>query len=87
MWPVGLLKPNRLGLFDIHGNAWEWCHDLYQSRSSDAVEMIVKDQESRVLRGGAFASQPEFVRSATRSLNLSASRTAYLGFRPARTYP
>jgi formylglycine-generating enzyme required for sulfatase activity len=87
MWPVGLLKPNGLGLFDMHGNAWERSHDLYASKSNDAVEVVVKNQESRVMRGGAFLALPENVGSASRTNFQPDGRLIDLGFRPARTYP
>ncbi len=87
MSSVGLLKPNGLGLFDMHGNASEWCHDLWESKSNDSLDVMVKDQESRVLRGGSFAIHPVYVRSAIRFNDQPANRNRNNGFRPARTYP
>jgi formylglycine-generating enzyme required for sulfatase activity len=88
MWSVGLLRPNGLGLFDIHGNAYEWCHDLIFIRSGVAVNGMVKSQEAlRVLRGGAFYLQPTFVRSSDRLGDQPDKVYANYGFRPARTYP
>jgi eukaryotic-like serine/threonine-protein kinase len=87
MWPVGLLKPNELGLFDMHGNAWEWCQDSYDSKSNDAVDVMAKNQDLHVLRGGAFSHQPESLRSAVRTNSQPDSRVYNFGFRPARTYP
>ncbi len=85
MQPVGVLKPNDLGLFDMHGNAWEWC----QNRSED-----LEDKEdiqrgigpgSRVLRGASFYLQSGFVRSAIRYRGVPSFRDINVGFRPART--
>ncbi len=88
MWPVGLLKPNGLGLFDMHGNAWEWCHGLSTKfKSYDAAEVMVKNQEGRVLRGGAFLFRSGLVRSADHFVNVPIDRLTSAGFRPARTYP
>ena len=90
-WPVGLLRPNGLGLFDMHGNAWEWCHSLWESKlagakSSDAIDAIVT-YEYRQLRGGAFNLVPGLLRSAARYGNHPGNRVSLYGFRPARTYP
>jgi len=86
-WLVGLLKPNGLGLFDMHGNAWEWCHDRWDAESGDGVDAVVKNQQSRVLRGGAFNAQPEYVRSGDRYTIQPVTRLNSYGFRPARTHP
>jgi eukaryotic-like serine/threonine-protein kinase len=88
-WPVGLLRPNALGLFDMHGNVWEWCHDLFDSKNNDAVEAMVENRESRAERGGAWYLEPIFVRSAFRGDGASVPihLNAASGFRPARTYP
>src|SRR5262249_15399941 len=49
MHPVGWLKPNGLGLFDMHGNAWQWCQEVYaEKESKDIVD--VKNTVIRVLR-------------------------------------
>ena len=61
-WPVGSLKPNDFGLFDMLGNAWQWCDDSYQDypKVADAISKDlgstkpVANTDSRVLRGGAF---------------------------------
>ena len=86
-WPVGLLRPNGLGLFDMHGNAWEWSHDLSESKSSDAIEVIVKNQQSRVRRGGSFNDLPGLVRSDSRITVPPDEIGIGIGFRLARTYP
>ena len=89
-WPVGLLKPNDLGLFDMHGNVWTWCHDSYRSSWQEEVdtedEKEVKSGEGRVLRGGSFLNNARNVRAACRYLNQPDYRSNYFGFRPARTY-
>ncbi len=94
-WPVRSLKPNDFGLFDMHGNAWEWCDDKYQPypKGADAISedagstKPVIDGLTRVVRGGAFGDQPVNVRSAARLFNRPTSRNLVTGFRPARTLP
>jgi len=90
-WPVGSLKPNDFGLFDMHGNVLDWCHNrnLAYGESREDVEDagIVKDSESRVLPGGSFDTLTRLVRSAYRSGVLPGVRLNDSGFRVARTYP
>ncbi len=92
MRPVGSLKPNDLGLFDMLGNALEWCHDparFYHPGDDNEKyynETIVGNN-SRVLRGGSFNNRASNVRSAIRSYDVPANRTNNDGFRPARTFP
>ncbi|MGA2451787.1 MAG: formylglycine-generating enzyme family protein [Polyangiaceae bacterium] len=57
---VGQKKANRLGLFDIHGNVWEWCEDNYRDGYKDAPNdgraRVLKDVYSHVYRGGGWSS-------------------------------
>jgi formylglycine-generating enzyme required for sulfatase activity len=89
MHPVGTLKPNGLGLFDVHGNAWQWCHDRYaepkEKEPGADREYIIDKDSSRLLRGGSFSVDAVVVRSARRIWNAPAGRYDF-GFRPARTY-
>jgi len=95
--PVGLLKPNDLGLFDFHGNVLEWSQDLdipYAEApngkviaDSEAVAVTVDDAEPRLLRGGSFQYSPSSLRSAYRSAFIPTSRYKFVGFRLARTLP
>ncbi len=94
-WPVGQMRPNELGLFDVQGNAMEWVADpalVYvtgQTEDSENSRLLqVDERTSRVLRGGSLYNQPVDLRCAVRfvdrpgSLNASAS-----GLRPVRTLP
>jgi formylglycine-generating enzyme required for sulfatase activity len=88
---VRCMKPNDFGLFDMLGNALEWCHDRVRSVPRDDEEDNndlngIIDEDRRVLRGGTFNSQPRFVRCADRQLAYE-PRTVdgRIGFRPART--
>jgi hypothetical protein len=86
-WPVGSLRPNALGVFDMHGNVGEWCQDGWQpngKRASSESETIKSD---RVLRSGAFNDRPDDVRSSHRSDGAPFAHGFNIGFRPARTYP
>lgn len=71
--PVKLKKPNAWGLYDMHGNIWEWCQDLYESGSY------------RVLRGGGWANFAQYVRSAYRYRGTPGDRRSDVGFRLVRT--
>jgi formylglycine-generating enzyme required for sulfatase activity len=82
---VGSLKPNGLGLFDVHGNAWQWCHDVYDEQDNKG-NLEVKNNQGRVLRGGAFCNDAGYARSASRDRGGSANRNLDVGFRVARTY-
>lgn len=93
--PVGSLKPNDYGLFDIQGNVWEWCHGTYQPYSvaigaqvnHKADAQPVEDSVRRVLRGGAYRYPAVYVRSAYRLYDQPGHRANDYGFRLARTYP
>jgi formylglycine-generating enzyme required for sulfatase activity len=79
------LKPNALGLFDMHGNASQWCQDVYEERGNKDIE-DVKNTNDRVLRGGSFGNAARGVRSAYRRWNGPVTRDLNYGFRVARTY-
>jgi formylglycine-generating enzyme required for sulfatase activity len=94
MAPAGSLKPNDLGLFDMLGNALEWCQErsaFYPSAEGDrAVEdregqLDIHDPQVRVLRGGSFQFQAGYERAAFRSKDRPSVGPNYVGFRPART--
>ena len=88
-WPVGMLKPNDLGVFDAQGNVWSWCMNEYRNYSGedDGSEktLIISRETSRVLRGPSFLEQPAYVRSAPRSFSLPGNRNVSFGFRAAKT--
>ena len=72
--PVGQLKPNAFGLYDMHGNVWEWVADTYHENYNDAptdgsVWEDLGDRKAKVLRGGSWNSSPRSCRSAYRNWN------------------
>jgi serine/threonine protein kinase/formylglycine-generating enzyme required for sulfatase activity len=90
--PVGSLRPNDGGLFDMHGNDWEWCQDAVgggPGQGKDGKKDIkgIEDQDSRLMRGGAFPGIAMFTRSAIRIWRGPVYHSGNIGFRPARTYP
>jgi formylglycine-generating enzyme required for sulfatase activity/tRNA A-37 threonylcarbamoyl transferase component Bud32 len=91
-WPVGTLKPNDLGMFDLHGNVWCWCQEQFKPYARVAQGAVLPDVEgdltisthSRVLRGGSF-NRLDVVRCGNRYGAVPTYRGSYVGFRPART--
>ncbi|UCE05591.1 MAG: SUMF1/EgtB/PvdO family nonheme iron enzyme [bacterium] len=66
--PVGTFPPNAWGLYDMHGNFFEWCNDHYGEYPKGSVTdpKGPNSGKSRILRGGSYSSHPEFLRSANR---------------------
>jgi formylglycine-generating enzyme required for sulfatase activity len=87
LWPVGTKMPNGFGMFDMHGNAWEWCQSVWEVTQSSRIDATVNDSDVRVLRGGSFNLLASTVRSALRYNKAPSSRHYDYGFRPARTLP
>ena len=63
---VGQKKPNSWGLYDLHGNVWEWCRDAYKDELSGGTDPFVDGGWDRVVRGGCWTGPPGSCRSACR---------------------
>ena len=88
--PVGSFKPNAFGLYDMHGNVWEWVedswHDNYDGAPTDGSAWLRRDDPSYpVVRGGSWRNDPQTVRAAVRARRITGVRFDTLGFRLART--
>jgi serine/threonine protein kinase/formylglycine-generating enzyme required for sulfatase activity len=95
-WPVGMLKPNDWGLFDMHGNTWTWCLERYQKDypigpggkpvENLDEELLVTDRDNRPNRGGAFGTHSLDVRSASRGELFPTVDIKSVGLRLVRTF-
>jgi len=83
--PVASYKPNPFGLYDMTGNAWNWCRDWYDakfylnSRENDPEQD--SEQKYRILRGGSWRNDPRYCRAADRGWTGPGIRNGGSGFR------
>lgn len=86
--PVGSFAPNTFGLYDMHGNVWEWCADWYDenyyARSPLNDPAGPETGTVRVRRGGSWHTWPLYVRSSYRNWNSSSTRYTLVGIRLLR---
>jgi formylglycine-generating enzyme required for sulfatase activity len=92
LWPVGLLKPNPWGLFDVYGNALEWCQNVpLKLDPAQTINPLRDDrfqagkENERVLRGGGYQNTPRHLRSAKIFRMPPDAKLSFLGLRVART--
>ncbi len=94
--PVGSFPANEFGLYDMHGNVWEWCldhwHETYEGAPTDGsawLDAEASENAARIRRGGSWNFDPRSCRSAYRYWDSADVRNFGSGFRvvysPART--
>src|SRR5262249_27738460 len=87
--PVKMFAANPWGLFQVHGNVWEWTedcwNDTYEGAPNDGSPWLKGDCTSRVNRGGSWYGDPDRVRSAQRGKESAKTRHYMMGFRVARS--
>lgn len=87
--PVNTFEPNAWGLYQMHGNVWEWCedcwHNNYYGAPTDSSAWIIGGEcNSRVMRGGSWGNYPRALRSANRGRHMADGSGNYRGFRIVR---
>ena len=86
---VGTFDANEWGLYDVHGNVWEWTQDWWNSSytgaPTDGSAWASGDYSRRVLRGGSWVDGPSYLRAAFRVRGATGNRNRGSGFRVART--
>lgn len=95
IWPnmhtnvVASFPANAFGLYDMHGNVWEWCQDVYKAeyyfRSPRETPRCDDEGTSRVLRGGSWVTKGGALRSANRGRGWPSMRAAFYGLRVVRS--
>jgi uncharacterized protein (TIGR02996 family) len=86
---VGSYPPNAFGLYDVHGNVWEWCHDGFDPayyQISPRVDPPGVDGHEKAFRGGAWRSWTRICRAACRSADHDEFSDDYTGMRAALTW-
>ena len=87
---VGNYQPNGFGVYDMHGNLWEWVqdcwHDRYDGAPEDGSAWDSVQCNARVLRGGSWKNYPLFIRSANRDWYEPAKSSNQFGFRVVMEY-
>jgi formylglycine-generating enzyme required for sulfatase activity len=82
---LGSFPPNAFGLYDMHGNVWEWCqddwHNNYSNAPKDGSGWTSQSGNTKVLRGGSWGNIPVYCRSAYRTYNALAYHYFNIGFR------
>jgi formylglycine-generating enzyme required for sulfatase activity len=81
--PVGRRAPNGWGLFDTHGNVWEWCQTRFRRDPAGADRQDVGGSEEgpRAMRGGSYNYPPQYCPAAFRGQGPPEVRASYIGFR------
>ncbi len=85
--PVGEKVANAWGLYDLHGNVWEWCLDWYRGDLSGTDPMGAASGSYRYYRGGSWYDGAGSAASSNRDYGIPSRRYYYLGFRLFRTIP
>ena len=82
---VGSFPPNAFGLYDMHGNVWEWCQDDWHNNYIDAPKdgsvWTSQSGNNKLLRGGSWVNDPDYCRSAYRDNDILAFNDYDIGFR------